>query len=257
MRRPFDGIQLGKRRSFSTGRSRRSVLRSLAAASVWLVSPVACVHLPSADPPQPGDTAPEAMLEEKRVEGNPYGSYFVVPADPRGFDEARRKELGISAKYQDGWPSRPELRRTRGYLTWMTADQAAGLRADPGISAVHEFAPSDTIISGRPSEGPTEIVVSLYPNGLREEPKEDTFLTTKDLGVAWSKEFGQYENVQVFTGMKGNKLYIWVESGEIPPALITALKENPQAYHVNFTGRATRSRLGLKPAGVAEVDTDR
>ncbi len=245
MRHPFDGINRCDTTSLPTKPHRRSVLRWLATASALLVAPLKLVRPAAADDAPAGESESKTALEAKRERVDQFRQFFVVAVKPRGFGMARRKELGIPGSYkEDGWPSRPELRKTPGYVAWMTVEQAEQLRNDPAISAIHEFAAGDTIVSGQPSTGPAEIIVSLYPNGFRDKAKNDSFLTNKELLATLSKELGGHENVQAVTGMKGNKLYIWIKNGDVPPALLTALKENAQVYHVNFTGRRTTMMLG-------------
>jgi hypothetical protein len=244
MRHPFDGINRSDTTSLPTKPHRRSVLRWLATASALLVAPLKFVRSAAADDAPAGESESEAALEAKRERVDQFRQYFVVAVNSQGFGMARRKKLGIPGSYQEGWPSRPELRKTRGYVAWMTAEQAEQLKNEPAISAVHELAAGDTIVSGQPSTGPAEIIVSLYPNGFRDKAQDDSFFTNKELLSTLSKELSSHENVQAVTGMKGYKLYIWIKNGDVPPDLLTALKENAQVYHVNFTGRQTTMMLG-------------
>lgn len=254
MRHPFDGINRVEASSLSDRPHRRYVLRWFAAGSALLLAPLRFVrragaaepspNTPKPDAPQDGESESQDPLEKKRERVEQFGQYYVVATESRAFDVARRKKLGIPGSYQQGWPSRPELKKTRGYVAWMTEEQAKQLTNDPAISAVHELAEGDTIVSGQPKPGPSEIIVSLYPNSFRDKAADDTFFTNKELIETLSEDLAAHRNVHVVTGMKGDKLYIWVKSGQVPPELLTALRENAQVYHVKFTRRKTTMMLG-------------
>jgi hypothetical protein len=249
MRHPFDGIITAAPRCVLTSPNRRSVLRWLAVAPASLVAVLTGGYRAAADPPDAEQPESDAADQAKRERVKQYRSFFVVPREMRHFDAARREELGVAGEYRTGWQSRPDLKRTRGYLTWMTAEQAERIRGNPDILAVHELQPGDTMVKGKPAAGPTELIVSLCPNGLRQKPNGGTYLTSDELVETWSTDFAQFGDVEVFSGMKANKVYVWIKSGEVPEQLLAALKADAQVYHLFFSGRPTTMMFGEEGGG--------
>jgi hypothetical protein len=244
MRHPFDGIIIPDSSPDPSVSDRRSVLRWMGAAAAWLPAALFAWTRAAAEPPNAGnvDSAIATDPAKKRAKG--YRLYFVAPRDIRRFGSARRKELGVDGKFVNGWRGSSELAETRGFLVWTRPEHAAGLRAESDVAKVHELKAEDTVVTGPPPLGPGEMVVALSPNGWREKPPGDTYLTAAELARKWSTDFARFGNLTFSPDATGRNVRIRVKHGQIPESVLAAIKADPQASYLVSTGGPTTRAVG-------------
>jgi hypothetical protein len=237
MRHPFDGIIAADSAHSKPQASRRSLLR-------WLLSSVgslAALMMGGWRPALAADSArqgdPKNDPEKKRAKG--YRLYLVVPHYVQTFGSARRAELGVTGRYVAGWKGNRDLLRSKGYLAWVTPEEAKAISAAEDITTVHELKADDTITVGVPAFGPTELIVSLNPNGWRQKPDAGTYLTSEELAQMWSRQYARFANLEFFPSAKGATVYVWIKSGALPDEVLAALKADPQVTQLLYSGKYT------------------
>ena len=236
MRHPFDGIN-DKPACDGTGQSssRRDALRWIAGASAvplasGLVARVASAEDVEADTPK-----------------NSHRLYFVVPTKFRSFSTRRRGDLGVQGSYLPGLVNNEDLKESKGFLAWLTEDEAKVVSDAGDVETVHRIEPADISVQGAPQEkGPATLRIHAAPFEWNAKIPPETFLSIEALGEEWSKQFSMHEGIKVIANKSVRTPFITFADGKVPDVVIDAIKEQPQVYALEWltpAGPSTR-RLG-------------
>ena len=220
MRHPFDGILPANENDQPEGATRRQALHWLAGASA---APIVAACMQTTLP------AGEAEAESS------YDLYFVVPEDFRAFSSRRRGDLGIQGSYLPGLASHEELAKSKGFLAWKTAEEAAELKKTGDVKRVHQMQAEDVAELGVPPEkGALNLRIYAAPFEWKMKLPKGSFQSMEELGETWTKQFSMHEGVKVVASKAARTPFVSFVKGEVPKAVIDAIKEHPQVYAIQW-----------------------
>ncbi len=250
MRHPFDRIlPSDENEQQPAGASRRQMLQWMAGASAvpW------AMHLASAA--SAAEEGEAASGEEQTAEG--FGLYFVVPVTFKSFGVRRRADLGVQGNYLPGLPANEELESTKGYLAWLSEEQAQGISGSGDVKLVHKIESADVATQGAPPEtGTATLRVFAAPDGWNKMPGKGTFEPVDAMTKSWVQKFSMHEDVKIVANRNVRTPFVqFADATKIPENVVATIKEHPQVYAVQWLTPARATTLALGEEGGGGVTT--
>jgi len=243
MRHPFDGIIPA---SDSNDPSRRRMLQWMAGATA---APMATHLMGAAADAQETEPGVAEKAAEKVAGKPPSGHrlYFVVPKNFKAFRPLRRRDLGVQGVYLPGLPANEKLKESKGFLAWLTEEQADRVAAAGDVAHVHRIDAKDVSVDGAPPEkGSATLRVHAAPVGWKAKLPKDSYQDINELGQAWARQFSMHGGVKIVANQAVRTPFVIFADGDVPDAVVETIKSHPQVYALEWmtpVGPSTK-RLG-------------
>jgi hypothetical protein len=252
MRHPFaeilaaqnvDDAQEPKAMDCPSRRSAMGWVLSLLASAVGLVGGgrQAWAQTPAEDAPASSEEKPPKDVGTgKSAKG--FSLYLVVPKSIRKFTTKRRTELGVGGPYVHGWGGNENWKQSKGFLAWVSEEEAKKIREAADVHAVNAIKAEDKIKTGHPSKSGGKLTVAVMPNGWPHRPEADNYFSAKQLADSWAKQFSDAKHVK-FTPSE-NAVEVNFGKAKIDERMIDVMAANPQVSQLAWSGPPTTKAIG-------------
>ena len=186
--------------------------------------------------------APEPKDEGTGKAANDYRLYLVVPLKGHRFTTKRRAEMGIGGPYTHGWEGNEDWKDLRGFLAWLTADQAKKLLFFEEVGTVCTIGPKHKKITGSPNRGSGKLIVRIEPNQWPVKPEADSYYSVKQIVDGWAKKFADAKSVKFAS--QADTVEVTFENGKIHDKVIEGIKAHPQVGLLAWADGPTTKALG-------------